>query len=562
MRSTLLVCVSGVIKIMSNLQKQIQLAKYYRSLKFLVVDDFENFRLSIRQMIRAFGVERIEVAGNGEDAVARCEHEHFDIILCDYNLGSGKSGQQVLEELRHNDILKHTSIFILITAETSKDMVMGALEYLPDGYITKPITKAVLQKRLDGLIEQREILKPINEAIDQGKIDLAIELVNREIKLETKYVTWCFRTLASLYYRKKQYEPARKIYEDVLSKRDIGWARLGLSKVQIATGQYDEAIRGLRGLLKQNPNIIEAYDSLADAQLLAGKSKEAQETLKEAVAISPHAILRQQKLAEVCEKNKDVEGAADAYRASVKLGHNSVHESADNYLNLGKNLSDLAEGDSTDEGKKKAKEALHVLGRAAKKFRDNSEVVANSHLIEARVHKGQGDDEKGEMALERAKGTMDLNSASAETSLEFAKTLYSMGQEESAEEVLRNLASQNADNKEVLASIEELLDEPVSLQHRIKARSLNKQGIEAFEQGDLEEAILVFQEALEVTPKHPALNLNSVQVMLKQIKQQGGNPLLVQKCKNCLANAAHIPPQHRQYKRLKSLEQKVAKLAG
>ncbi|WP_156490400.1 response regulator, partial [Oleiphilus sp. HI0086] len=139
---------------MSELQRQIQLAKYYRNLRFLVVDDFENFRLSIRQMIRAFGVESIEVAGNGEDAVARCEHEEFDIILCDYNLGPGKSGQQVLEELRHNKILKHTGIFILITAETSKDMVMGALEYLPDGYITKPITKAVLQKRLDAMIEQ------------------------------------------------------------------------------------------------------------------------------------------------------------------------------------------------------------------------------------------------------------------------------------------------------------------------------------------------------------------------------------------------------------------------
>ena len=59
---------------MSELQRQIQLAKYYRNLKFLVVDDFENFRLSIRQMIRAFGVENIEVASNGEDAVARCEH--------------------------------------------------------------------------------------------------------------------------------------------------------------------------------------------------------------------------------------------------------------------------------------------------------------------------------------------------------------------------------------------------------------------------------------------------------------------------------------------------------
>ena len=542
---------------MSDLQRQIQLAKYYRSLRFLVVDDFENFRLSIRQMIRAFGVESIEVASNGEDAVARCEFEEFDVILCDYNLGSGKNGQQILEELRHNKLLKQTGIFILITAETSKDMVMGALEYLPDGYITKPITKAVLQKRLDGMIEQREILKPINEAVDNENYDLAIQLVNREMQSETKYVTWCLRKLASLYYVKGEFELARRIYEDVLSKRDIGWAHLGLGKVNIALGRFDEAIDGLDSLIKQNGNLIEAYDFLAEAQLKKGKPKEAQATLKSAVEISPFAILRQTKLAEVCTKNKDVEGATDALRNSVKLGYNSVHESPDNYLNLGRCLSELAEGDDSDIGKKRAKEAVHTLGRAAKKFKDDPDVQTNALLIESRVHKGQGNDDKSKTILEKAKQTMDMERASADTALEFAKTLYSIGEESQAEQLLSKLASQHGDNQAILNDIEELLDEPVSLQKKVKARKLNKQGIGAFESGDLPEAIKVFEEALAVTPKHPALNLNIVQVMMKQIKQQGGNPDLKRKCDLCLKNVAHIPEQHRQHKRYVHLRKKV-----
>ncbi len=542
---------------MSDLQRQIQLAKYYRSIRFLVVDDFENFRLSIKQMIRAFGVESIEVASNGEDAVARCEFAEFDVILCDYNLGSGKNGQQVLEELRHNKLLKQTSIFILITAETSKDMVMGALEYLPDGYITKPITKAVLQKRLDGMIEQREILKPINEAIDAENYDLAIQLVNREMQSETKYITWCLRKLASLYYLKGEYELAKKIYEDVLSKRDIGWANLGLGKVNIALGRYEDAISGLSSLIKHNGNMIEAYDWLAEAQLKKGKAREAQATLKSAVQISPMAILRQTKLAEVCTKNKDVEAAADAFRQSVKLGYNSVHESPDNYLNLGKCLSDLSEGDTSELGKKRAKEAVHTLGRAAKKFKDDPDVKTSAMLIESRVHKGQGDEAKSKAVLEQAKQTMDMERASADTTLEFAKTLYSIGEESQAEELLSDLASKHGDNQSIMNDIEELLDEPVSLQKKVKARHLNKEGIKAFETGDLAEAIKVFDDALSVTPKHPALNLNIVQVMLKQIKEQGGNPELKRKCDQCLKNVQHIPSQHRQYKRYLHLRKKV-----
>jgi len=547
---------------MSEMQRQLQLAKYYRKLRFLVVDDFENFRLSIRQIIRSFGVDNIEIAGNGEDAVARCENEDFDIILCDYNLGPGKSGQQVLEELRHNRILKNTSIFVLVTAETSKDMVMGALEYLPDGYITKPITKAVLQKRLDGMIEQREALKPINQALDDEDIAKAIQLVNVEIKSGTKYVTWCFRKLASLYYTQKEYLLARKIYEDVLSNRDIGWARLGMGKVQIALGEYDAAIEGLSDLLKQNSNLIEAYDWLAEAQIKKGSNKAAQKTLSGAVAISPFAIMRQTKLAEVCTKNKDVEGAADAFRHSVKLGHNSVHESPENYLNLGRCLSELADGDTTELGKKRAKEAVHTLGRVSKKFKDNANVKMNAMLIESRVHQGQGDEKKSKAMLEQAQSAMDIADAGPESALELAKTLYSIGEESQAEQLLSDLAEQNATNKSVLKEIEELLDEPVSLQKKVKARKLNKQGIESFESGDLDKAVEIFSDALQVTPKHPALNLNLVQVMLKQISGQGGNPQLKRKCEACLANVKHIPEQHQQYKRYAFLVKKVGALAS
>ncbi len=547
---------------MNETQRQVQLARFYRNLRFLVVDDFENFRLSIRQMIRTFGVERIEVAGNGEDAVARCEYEEFDIVLCDYNLGSGKSGQQVLEELRYNKVLKHTTLFVLITAETAKDMVMGALEYLPDCYLTKPITKAVLQQRLDNLVEQREALKPINEALDHNNLDRALALLDEELKRETKYVTWCLRTMASVYFQKEEYKAAYKIYEEVLSKRDIGWARLGMGKVRIAMGDYEQAVEDFTGLLRSNANLIEAYDYLAEAYLKMGKSQAAQQVLKDAVAISPHAIMRQKKLAEVAFQNNDLEGAAEAYRNSVRLGHNSVHESPQNYLNLGRCLSDLSEGDTTDVGKKRAKEAVSALERVAKKFPDNSEVVQSSLLIQSRVHQGQGDDKKSREALSKARQVMGPNTGSPEAAMELARTLYALGEESEAEQILSDLAQNNADNQQLLNQIEELLDEPVSNDKKLRARKLNKDGIAAFEAGNLEEAILVFEDALKHTPKHPALNLNLVQVILKQVGQAPSSAQLLRRCQACLANVKHIPPQHRQYKRYQHLVKKVEELAA
>ena len=116
---------------------------------------------------RAFGVVDIHTASNGEDAVKKCETGRYDIILCDYNLGEKKNGQQILEELRFKETIKYDTIFVIISAETAKDMVMGALEYLPDGYITKPINKELLQKRLDTLLEQRDEQGEVIKALDK-----------------------------------------------------------------------------------------------------------------------------------------------------------------------------------------------------------------------------------------------------------------------------------------------------------------------------------------------------------------------------------------------------------
>lgn len=549
---------------MSELQRQVLLAKYYRGLRFLVIDDFENFRMSLKQMVKTFGVEQVETANNGEAAVERCENVQFDIILCDYNLGSGKSGQQVLEELRYNGLLKHTGIFVMVTAETAKDMVLGALEYLPDAYITKPLTKAVLQKRLDRLIEQREKLKPINQAIDDDDIDKAIELLDVEIKSGTRYLLWCFRTLANLYYHRDEFELAKKVYERVLSKRDIGWARLGLGRVRAATGEVDEAVEDFTSILEENPNLIEAYDELAEAYLKLNRHKDAQRTLEEAVEISPHAFVRQQKLADVCAENKDVERAAGALKSTMKLGFNSVHDDPENYLNLGRCLAELADGDTSEQGRKRAKEAVHTMERVAKKFSQDPNVRMNAALIEARTHEGQGDKRKSEAAFSKAKTLMDANAhkTDAETQLELAKTLYSMGQTEDAEQLLSKLANAEKDNPKLIKQINELLDEPVSLQAKVRARKLNKDGIKSFENGDLDDAIASFTDALESTPKHPALNLNIVQVTLKMIDKKGATSELKNRCVDSLKNVSHIPEQHPQYKRYLFLKKKVDALVA
>jgi predicted Zn-dependent protease len=94
----------------------------------------------------------------------------------------------------------------------------------------------------------------------------------------------------------------------------------------------------------------------------------------------------------------------------------------------------------------------------------------------------------------------------------------------------------------------------------MKARELNRNGINYFEEGKLDEAIKTFEEALAESPKHPALNLNLVQVLLKQMEGGKLKAEGLSQCKQCLDSVAHIPSQHRQYKRFQFLSKKIAEL--
>lgn len=533
----------------------------YRKLRFLVTDDFENFRKSLRQMLRTFGVEKIDMAANGNETISKCTYDQFDVLICDYNLGTGKNGQQTLEALRHEGLLKHTALFVMVTAETSRDIVMSAREHRPDTYIIKPITQAVLKKRLDALIDQRQALLPINQALDQDNLAEAIHLCRERQQSLPRYRNAIRKIQAELHRRQGEHDQARAIYQEVLAARELSWARLGMGQVALSAGEADEAISEFETLIENQPDLVEAYDNLARALRLKGQDRKAQQVLEQAVELSPLALLRQRDLAEVAGDNQDMETAAGAWRATVKLSDNSVHDSPDNYLGLSRCLTELSDGEDSAEGRRYADEALNVLRTIGNRFKEDDEAELLRTLVAARVYAGQQQPDKGHKLLNSVKDRLDPETLSADQGLEYARALYALKDPGAAQGVLNRLAERFEDDKEVMEAIEALMDEPVSFQQKRKARAFNREGISAFEENRLDEAAESFNQALALVPQHPALNLNLVQVLLKNVSK-GDSPdaALLKRCQSCLDQLSHLPPQHRQYKRFQHLQERIQKL--
>ena len=341
------------------------MADAFATKTFLVVDDFADMRSAIKGILISLGVTRLDQARNGSEAIAKMQNRRFDVILCDYNLGPGKDGQQVLEEARHRQLIGVDSIFIMITAENAREMVMGAVEQAPDSYLSKPFTKDLLHTRLVKLFERKAHLSRVNEALVAKDTSAAIRELDALIASKPRNLGEILKLKSEVCIESARYDDALATLEQVLAIREMPWARLGVGKIQFLRKQYDQALETFRQLTEQDSNFIGAYDWLARTQTAKRQFVEAEETLRLAVRLSPRGVRRQHTLGDLALNNGHAEIAESAYERAVGLAKHSVLNHPALFAGLARSKSANAKHD----------EALKVAAEIHKVFPDRQEAA-------------------------------------------------------------------------------------------------------------------------------------------------------------------------------------------
>lgn len=540
--------------------RQIDIVKIYHNKKCLIVDDFPEIRGSLTRTLRTFGVNTVDTAANGEEAIKACGKKKYDIVLCDYNLGAGKDGQQILEEVRYLRVLLMTSLFVMITGESSREMVLGALECQPDDYITKPYTQQSLKVRLNKAIVRHEALLPIKKAISDGDYRTALDTCNEMITSGSRYSADCLKMKGQLHFLLKQLKDAQKLYESILCKKPVVWAKLGMGKTQLALGNLEAAEEVLQSIIDEDERYVEAHDLLAEVHQERKDMINAQRSTENATRISPKSVLRHRKLAQLADHNHDDEISLKSHQHAIKWGMNSCHESEQDYFNYARKVSEVIQGDNTTDAKMLARQAHSYLDRARKRYSDRPEVAVQAQLVESQVHMGAGDENKAREAATKAKEMYnDLPAPPVETSLEMARTLHAINEEEQARELLTQLAARHERDPEIMQLIDGITGEPISDTGKVVATKLTKEGIEFYESKNFNEAIEVFVEALSNYPKHAGLNLNLIQAILADTDANGFNEKYEKLCRRCIRAIGQVGPEHKQYKRYTFLNKQLEK---
>lgn len=517
----------------------------WRKKQALVVDDFHSFRSNVKEMLRSFGLMQIDDVCNGEDAIERMSQKKYDVILCDYNLGDGKNGQQVLAEARYQGYLDHSTIYILVTAESTVDMVMGALEYQPDDYLIKPFPKMALEKKLREWVLKKEDMKEIDIAAKRGDYAKVLALCDVFIATHPNNLAQYLKLKGEALINQGAYQAAEAFYAKVLTMGNLPWAMLGMGKIKFLAGDDNAAQPIFENIIRQNDKVVTAYDWLAKIHERKGDLPAAQEILQRALTISPKAILRQRALAHLAYKNSDLTAAESAFREVIKQGKYSVFKQASDYISLA-NLLD---------GKSASEDSLKVLNDGSRIFTENPEALLQISISQVLALKKLKYEEEAKKTLEKISKLSCKMPAKVllANELELAKTLILMGDENKAQDILTRLIQSNHEDEELIANIKTIFKE-LNMEEKgekmiaalcEEVATVNNDGVRMVREGKLGEAIKLFEKAAEQLPGNKIINANAAQALMLYIKKHGKQPQMVANIKKYLDRVHNIDPLYK-----------------
>lgn len=118
----------------------------------MIVDDSATMRKIIMRTVRMSGLEfeRTEEAGNGVEALEKLNADPVDVMLCDINMPE-MSGTEVVKKVRELPACADTKI-IMVSTESSQELIDGLMADGANGYITKPFTPEKFQEKLSPLM--------------------------------------------------------------------------------------------------------------------------------------------------------------------------------------------------------------------------------------------------------------------------------------------------------------------------------------------------------------------------------------------------------------------------
>ena len=515
----------------------------YGELRALVVDDYPGMRNALRLTLTNFGIKKIQLAGNAAEAIYQVKSKPCAFILCDYNLGDGRDGQQLLEELRHSNLISPETVFMMVTAESFYEKVVATAELAPDDYMIKPFSAEVLHSRLESVLQRKRAFRDVHRHLLAHNLEAAILACDEIIRSRPKYMVDALRFKGELLVTLERFTEAEVLYQQIIKMRAIPWARLGLARTLHKQKKDEAAEEELRDVLEHAPEMVAAYDLLSDVCMARKDAAAAQIVLQQGVAISGKTVRRQQKLGEVALVNGDLDTARTAFTHALEKGRHSIFITPSDFGNLCR--VQLEQGD------------LKAVADTLRKNKSTLQSTPEGQLVMA-VTQGMACIQDGK--LQEATKVLDAAGAlraagtrgDDQLVLDMARVCMATGRLDEADGLVSEVARNSHDSEALLAKAKRIYEEAgrsdagtaVLSNATSGVRKLNNEGVVLAQRGDYQAAVEKLLTACEEAPYNPRIMMNTVWVILKSLDESGMDEKRLEHARHYLAEASRQAPDH------------------
>jgi len=255
---------------------------------FLIVDDQDNMRRSIRAMLKLihFGKEFHE-ARDGKEAwkLLNDDELSFDFIISDWYMPR-MNGTELLSLVRTTKRLRDIP-FLMITAEANQSIVAEAAEHDVDAYLTKPFVTATLEQKIKELLHRANnpdklsiLLKKAASWREKGEIDKAIDCAKAAAKLNNRS-SRPLRELGRLYLKKGDLKAGLACFEKAVSLNRLDVPSYHyLGQIYFKLGRPDASVKHFMKALELSPRHADRAFKVAILMLEMDKKQEAERVFK------------------------------------------------------------------------------------------------------------------------------------------------------------------------------------------------------------------------------------------------------------------------------------------
>ncbi len=519
----------------------------------------------IRGMLKDLNVDKIAVAQSGEAAILECGQHRYDILFIDYNLGSGRNGRQLFEEIKERKLIPDSSICILVTGESQATTVVGALEVMPDDYIVKPFSQNLLLQRVSKSWLKKQVYVPFYACMSDNNYQQALEVINTILESYPRYKATSNKYKAQVLFNLERFDELNEFLEPFLDKKRLNWALIYKSKIYQKENKFLTSIKFAKEAVLQSKMNVEAYDVITDCYLAKGELEQAYKWVRSGIERSPFSVPRQYKLSAVAKLNKDFESSIKACNQVVDLTSHSFKKDYRHLLNHIRNIIDIV--DLEDDQMKKRKfnqDALYAIQQSKRESSSFTDIDQEDfeQLCLARLDSVNGLNLKAkktfsELTKKFKQQDYDIPAGLLADSISL---MLKIGEFENALEYVKQIKNLNLELDDFTNTM--IADaQSVAKDQILSVKLLNQKGIEAFTSGDLEEANNLFEKSLVIAPMNTGSALNLTQVLIAQIDK---NPKqkwrYIDRCKNVFKIIDGMPIGEVHQKRAIDLKQQFEAL--